>query len=483
MRDWSVNPHVLHDSLPRLLMPSPSLLDPSDTFIHRHLGPSEDDVRAMVEFLGLSSLDELMDQTIPDVIRRREPLALGPARGEHELLEELRGIAGQNRVFRSLIGMGYSDCIVPPVIQRNVLENPGWYTQYTPYQAEIAQGRLEALLNFQTMIADLCGLPLANASMLDEATAAAEAMTMCLRVGRNKKSGFFVAEGCHPQTLAVIQTRAEPLGINVHVGSPDSIDWKGMDLFGILLQYPATDGLIHDHEALAEEAHENGALVVVATDLLALTLLRPPGDWGADIAVGNSQRFGVPLGFGGPHAAFMATGESHVRRMPGRLIGVSRDAQGNDGYRLAVQTREQHIRRDRATSNICTAQVLLAIMASMYAVYHGPAGLKRIGSRVRAYTLTLAEGLRRLGLEVLAGEVFDTIRVRSGSTDLLAAARSLEINLRDCGGGWVGISLDERTTREEIRQLWSLAQQGELPFTVDSLAAEIDDRLTIRPCG
>ncbi len=424
----------------------------------------------MLETLGLDSLEALIDEAVPSAIRGGKPLATGPARGENELVEELRGIAGRNQVLRSLIGMGYSDTITPPIIQRNILENPGWYTQYTPYQAEIAQGRLEALLNFQTMVADLTGLPLANASMLDEGTAAAEAMTMCLRIGRGKKSGFFVAEDCHPQTIAIVQTRAEPLGITVHVGAPATIDWDGMDLFGILLQYPATDGLVHDYAQLAGEAHDHKALVVAATDLLALTLLRPPGEWGADIAVGNSQRFGVPLGYGGPHAGFMATHDKHVRKMPGRLIGVSLDPEGNPGYRLAIQTREQHIRRDRATSNICTAQVLLAIMASMYGVYHGPAGIKTIARRVRAYTEILAAGLEEIGCQVTEGTRFDTVRVIPRN-DAMAAARARGINLRDFGDGSVGIALDEKTDRGELEILFEVF--GGAP-SIDALLAKVD---------
>jgi len=409
----------------------------------------------MLTTLGLGSLDELIEQAVPAAIRGGRPLATGPARGESELLEELRGIADRNEVLRSLLGMGYSDCIVPPVIQRNILENPGWYTQYTPYQAEIAQGRLEALINFQTMVADLTGLPLANASMLDEGTAAAEAMTMCLRIGRTKATGFFVAEDCHPQTTAIVQTRAEPLGITVHVGDPAAIDWDGMDLFGVLLQYPATDGRVRDYRTVATAAHDHKALVVAATDLLALTLLVPPGEWGADIAVGNSQRFGVPLGYGGPHAGFMATHEKHVRKMPGRLIGVSVDPDGNPGYRLAVQTREQHIRRDKATSNICTAQVLLAIMASMYGVYHGPDGLRTIALRVRAFAEILAAGLAHLGHDVADGPRFDTVRVIPRN-DAFAAARARGINVRDFGDGSVGIALDERTDRAEIEILFEV---------------------------
>ncbi len=451
----------------------PRLL-PSDTFVRRHLGPSDAEVEAMLAALGLSSLDELMDQTIPSAIRLDHRLDLGPPRGEHELLAELKTIAERNIVNRSLIGMGYYDTIVPPVIQRNILENPGWYTQYTPYQAEIAQGRLEALLNFQTMVSELCGLGLANASALDEATAAAEAMNMAWNIGRNKKSGFFVAETCHPQTIAVVQTRAEPLGIQVHVGDPADADFAGQDLFGILLQYPDTNGTVSDFRALAHAAHEHKVIVTVASDLLALTLLEPPGAWGADIVVGSSQRFGVPLGYGGPHAAFMATHEQHTRKMPGRLIGVSKDAQGNQGYRLAVQTREQHIRRDKATSNICTAQVLLAIMASMYGVYHGPDGLTDIARRVRGWTTTLAEGLRALGHGVAGGTFFDTLRVSPAHGDPFAAALAAGFNLRRFDGGDLGISLDEKTDAAEVTALLAaFAGDREVP-RLDGLTPSFD---------
>ncbi|MGD8453135.1 MAG: aminomethyl-transferring glycine dehydrogenase [Phycisphaerae bacterium] len=450
------------------------LLDPSDTFVHRHIGPSDDDVQQMLATLGLDSLDALIEQTVPAGIRRQEPLDLGPPRGEHELLTELRAIAGRNDVRRSLIGMGYYDCIVPPIIQRNILENPGWYTQYTPYQAEISQGRLEALVNFQTMISDLTGLPLANASLLDEATAAAEAMTMCQRLCRGKQNVFFVAADCHPQTIAVVQGRARPLGIEVRVGPVSELDAGAGDLFGVLLSYPTTDGALHDYTELIQAVHAAGALVVMATDLLALTLLKPPGAFDADIAVGSSQRFGVPLGFGGPHAAFMATREVYARQMPGRLIGVSRDAEGRPAYRLAVQTREQHIRRERATSNICTAQVLLAIMAAMYAVYHGPQGLRRIASRVHGLTLVLAAGLRRLGIQVGNGPFFDTLRIDLGKRASLSALRRAEkhrINLRDYGDGALGISLDERSTREEVIALWEVfAGKNPVPFTFEDLA-------------
>jgi glycine dehydrogenase len=457
------------------------VLHPSDTFIHRHLGPSGVDMQEMLRLLGVASLEKLIDETVPAGIRLAEPIRLGRPRGEHELLATLRRIATENKVFRSFIGMGYYDCFLPPVIQRNILENPGWYTQYTPYQAEISQGRLEALLNFQTMVCDLTGLPLANASLLDEGTAAAEAMTMCHRILRGKRDKFFVADDCHPQTIAVVQGRARPLGIEVEVGPIADVDFAGDAHFGVLVQYPTTDGRIEDYAAVTQRAHDAGVQVVAATDLLALTLLKPPGEWGADIAIGNSQRFGVPLGFGGPHAAFMATSEKHARQMPGRLVGVSKDAQGNPAYRLAVQTREQHIRREKATSNICTAQVLLAIMAGMYAAWHGPQGLRRIAERVQMLTTVLGEGLRRLGHEVNAGPHFDTLRVRCGGGDgakLLRAAREREFNLRDYGDGTLGVSLDEATTPTDVKVLWEVFAAGrDVPFTVEALADEVSVEL------
>ena len=445
-----------------------------DTFARRHIGPSDDDVRSMLKTIGCASLDDLIDSTIPADIRLREPLPLPAARSEHELLTELASIAGKNQVFRSLIGMGYHDCITPPVIQRNILENPGWYTQYTPYQAEIAQGRLEALLNFQTMVADLTGLALANASLLDEATAAAEAMTMCRRIAKGDRDVFLVADDCHPQTIAVVRTRARSLGIALRVVPPGEMDFEKADAFGVLLQYPATDGRIRDDHALIERAHEAGALAVVATDLLALTLIKPPGEFGADIAVGSSQRFGVPLGFGGPHAAFMATRDRYKRQMPGRIVGVSKDAHGRPAFRLAIQTREQHIRREKATSNICTAQVLLAIMAGMYAVYHGPKGLRRIAERVHSLTGALASGLKRLGHSVDDAPFFDTLRIRPDSgkiADVLSAARARRINLRDYGDGTVGVSLDEKTNLTEIESLLDVFNGGRAAgLDVDGLA-------------
>ena len=454
-----------------------ALLDPADTFVHRHIGPSEAEVAAMLGALGLDSIDALIDDTVPESIRRRRPLSLAGIDGSRQLgevetLAWLRRMVSRNRVCRSFIGMGYYDCLVPGVIQRNVLENPGWYTAYTPYQAEISQGRLEALLNFQTMVSDLTGLPVANASLLDEATAAAEAMGMAYSISRGKKPAFFAASDCHPQTLAVLATRATGLGIELRVGDPSRIDFGAGDLFGLLLQYPATDGRIVDYEPLIARAHDAKVLVAMATDLLALTLLRSPGDIGADIAVGSSQRFGVPLGFGGPHAAFLATVEKHKRRIPGRIIGISRDAHGHDAYRMAMQTREQHIRREKATSNICTAQVLLAIMAGMYAVYHGPAGLLRIARRVRALTLTLAAGLRRLGFDLGDGPVFDTLRVDLGRRDadtVLRAAEAKRVNLRRLDDHGVGLSLDEATDPDDVETLLDIfaeaadAARGDLP--------------------
>ncbi|MXZ23167.1 MAG: aminomethyl-transferring glycine dehydrogenase [Caldilineaceae bacterium SB0665_bin_25] len=437
-----------------------SLLQRTDAFVPRHLGPDHDEQEAMLKTVGVDSLDQLIDQTIPAPIRLQRPLALPGPRPESDILAEMAEFAGRNQLFRSFIGMGYYDTITPPVILRNVLENPGWYTQYTPYQAEIAQGRLEALLNFQTMVSDLTALDIANASLLDEATAAAEAMMMCKRAQKRGASAdtFFVSEKVHPQTIDTIKVRAEPLGYKIIVGDhsnfrPDS------DIFGILLQYPDTEGTITDYRGLVEEARAAGALVVVATDLLALTLLAPPGEWGADIAVGSAQRFGVPMGYGGPHAAFMATRDQLKRQMPGRLVGVSQDAQGRTALRLALQTREQHIRRDKATSNICTAQVLLAIMASMYAVYHGPAGLKKIARRIQLLTSILASELQQLGYNITqsgSGPLFDTLKIDGGprtQNELRRAAAAHRLNLRLYQDGAVGISLDEKTTAAELEAL------------------------------
>ena len=440
---------------------------PAHTFADRHIGPRADDARAMLAELGVASLDELIAQAVPEGIRSSRPLSIPPGLSEHEALTRLRALAGRNQVFRSLIGMGYYDTITPPVIQRNILENPGWYTQYTPYQAEISQGRLEALLNFQTMVADLTGLPLANASLLDEATAAAEAMSMCRAIQRDVggRDAFFVAADCHPQTIAVVRTRAAPLGIRVVVGDPAEIELERGGFFGVLLQYPTTDGRVCNYEPHVERAHDAGALVVVATDLLALTLLRPPGEFGADVAIGSAQRFGVPLGYGGPHAAFMAVRDEYKRQLPGRLIGVSKDAQGRTGYRLAIQTREQHIRREKATSNICTAQVLLAVMAGMYAVWHGPEGLRRIAQRVHAHAALLAAALRQLGHTVATDVFFDTLRIVPGAghtpLGIIGLAREQGINLRDHGDGALGVALDELTDAEELDKLLACFNRGQ----------------------
>ncbi len=451
-------------------MSEPRTPPPIDAFVHRHVGPRPDDVAHMCGVLGVPSLDALIDAAVPAGIRQAAPLDLGPALGEHEALARLRDLADRNgvavridgggevrRPAKSFIGLGYHGTLTPPVILRNILENPGWYTQYTPYQAEIAQGRLEALLNFQTMVVDLTGLEIANASMLDEATAAAEAMTMCHRLHGGEADAFFVADDCHPQTLAVLHTRAEPLGIRLVVGDPDRHAF-GADTFGGLIQSPAVDGRLRDVADFADRAHAAGALAVVATDLLALTLLTPPGALGADVAVGSAQRFGVPLGFGGPHAAFMATREAYQRQLPGRLVGVSLDAEGRPGLRLTLQTREQHIRRDRATSNICTAQVLLAVIASMYAVYHGPDGLTHIARQVRRRALALRRVLADLGAAVEDGPIFDTFVAAPAGGDSAGVVRRLladaAINVRPVGGAAaptaVGIALDETATDADL---------------------------------
>ena len=452
-------------------------LAPPADFARRHVGPSEAEIAEMLRVVGTGSLDALVAETVPGPIRLEARLELPSAVSEPEALAELRAKAGRNRLLRSLIGMGYHDCVTPAVVLRNVLENPGWYTQYTPYQPEIAQGRLEALLNYQTMVADLTGLPLANASLLDEATAAAEAMTLCHAVAGPGLDGFQVAEDTHPQTIAVLRTRAEPLGIRVHVGPAPAADFGAAALCGVLVQYPATDGVVRDYGPLAERAREAGALVVVATDLLALTLLRPPGEFGADVAVGSSQRFGVPMGYGGPHAAFFATREEHKRHLPGRLVGVSKDAEGRAAHRLALQTREQHIRRDKATSNICTAQVLLAVMAGMYAVYHGPDGLREIARRVHALARVLQLGLRRLGLDAGHEPFFDTLRVRTaGEAGPAAVAGALErgLNLRAYDDGSVGVSVDETTTVADVRLVLESFAGRPLDFDPEELAGEVE---------
>jgi glycine dehydrogenase len=461
-----------------MIAPPLSLRHP-DLFARRHNGPSEAEIQSMLEALGLDSLDDLVERAVPDAIRTERPLAIGRGLTEHELLDRARALADENDVARSYIGMGYYGTLTPPVIQRNVLENPGWYTPYTPYQAEIAQGRLEALLNFQTAVADLTGLPIANASLLDEGTAAAEAMTMFLGSARGDRNRFLVATDCHPQTIAVVQGRAEPLGVEVVATSPDELAFDDQT-FGVLLQYPATDGAVRDYADVVEAAHAAGAFVVVATDLLALTLLEAPGAWGADCAVGNSQRFGVPMGYGGPHAGFFATTEEFKRKIPGRIIGVSVDADGRQALRMALQTREQHIRREKATSNICTAQVLLANIAGFYAVYHGPEGLTAIAQRVHAHTAALAEGLRRIGHDVLHDAFFDTLRVRPAdgfsAGDLAARARAeFAINLRDFKDGTVGIALDETVGAEDVNDLLLVfAGAASVGFSAEELLADVE---------
>ncbi|MSO54412.1 MAG: glycine dehydrogenase (aminomethyl-transferring) [Rhodospirillales bacterium] len=446
-------------------------------FADRHIGPSPADVGHMLKTLGLGSLDELIAKIVPAVIRSEPTIPIEPL-SEVEALARLRSFASRNQVLTSMLGMGYADCVTPPVILRNVLENPGWYTAYTPYQAEISQGRLEVLVAFQQMIIDLTGMEIANASLLDEATAAAEAMTLMKRMSKSKSDAFFVAADCHPQTIAVIQTRAEPLGFTVEIGDPTAErDWS--QFFGVLLQYPATTGDVRDDAALVKRAHDAGALVTVAADLLSLVLLHAPGAWGADVVVGTAQRFGVPLGFGGPHAAFMATRDSFKRTMPGRLVGVSIDSRGRAAYRLALQTREQHIRREKATSNICTAQVLLAVMAAFYAIYHGPDGLKRIASRIHRLTTILAAGLARLGRTVETRAFFDTITVAAGAdaTTIVDRARALGINLRRVGATRIGIAVNETTRADEIESVWQAFAGKATGFTVAELDAAIDDAL------
>jgi glycine dehydrogenase len=437
-----------------------------DSFAKRHIGPNAEETAEMLRAVGFQNLDALIDATVPKNIRLDRELNLPQAKSEAEALAELRAISKKNRIAKSFIGAGYSDCITPPVIQRNILENPGWYTAYTPYQAELAQGRLEALLNFQTMIVDLTKLDIANASMLDEATSAAEAMTLCHAAVPDRRT-FFVADSCHPQTIAVVRTRAEPLGIDVKIDNFSKFKFDST-VFGALVQYPATDGAIHDYSEFVKQAHAAGALVVVAADLLALTLLKPPGEFGADVAVGNTQRFGVPIGFGGPHAAYFTTRDQYKRHMPGRLVGVSHDAEGRPAYRLALQTREQHIRRDKATSNICTAQVLLAVIASMYVVYHGPRGLRAIAERVHRQTSQLADGLTALGLKITHQNFFDTIlvEVESSATIVERAARS-DCNLRALGSRAIGISLDETTTPRHLELLMSIFRGTHVREDVD----------------
>ncbi|MDP7217043.1 MAG: aminomethyl-transferring glycine dehydrogenase [Candidatus Marinimicrobia bacterium] len=425
-------------------------LPPADNFSVRHIGPDENEISTMLETLGLSSLDELVQKTVPAEILDDFPLNIGEAVDELNTIKTLRTIAEKNTVILSYIGQGYTGTITPPVILRNVLENPGWYTQYTPYQAEISQGRLEALLNFQTMVCDMTGMDIANASLLDEATAAAEAMAMIARLNP-KRNIFYVAKDCHPQTIAVLQTRAEPIGIHLIICKENEFQFND-DTLGILVQYPAADGRLIDYTDVCKKAEEAGALAAVAADLLSLAMLKPPGEWGADVVVGSSQRFGVPMGYGGPHAAFFATHKKYERKVPGRIIGVSRDIHGNTALRMALQTREQHIRRDRATSNICTAQVLLAIMSGMYAVYHGPHGIRRIAERVNTLTALLAGSLEKAGFELINDHFFDTIRFKA-DPGFVAKALEAGMLLRDFGDGTLGITIDETSSIEDINDI------------------------------
>ncbi|HEX9107803.1 MAG TPA: aminomethyl-transferring glycine dehydrogenase, partial [Longimicrobiales bacterium] len=433
-------------------------LEYTDRFVRRHVGPGEAEMRAMLELLGYDSLDALMEAAVPEQIRLGRELKLPAAATEHEALAELRRIAAQNRVFRSFLGLGYHDTITPPVILRNVIENPGWYTAYTPYQAEIAQGRLEALLNFQTMVMDLTGLPIANASLLDEGTAAAEAVAMAhaAKGGRQgERTVFFVSELCHPQTIDVVKTRSRARGWEIVVGDHRTFELTP-SVFGALVQYPATDGEVVDYSEFVERVHAANALAVVAADPMALTVLTPPGEWGADVAVGSTQRFGVPMGYGGPHAAYFATKDEYKRQLPGRIIGVSTDSQGEPALRMALQTREQHIRREKATSNICTSQVLLAVVASMYAVYHGPEGLRAIGERLNRLARALASGATKLGLTVAHEAFFETVRLEVGAPRaeaLVAAAEARGINLRRLGEGSIVVAMNEPASAADIEEL------------------------------
>jgi glycine dehydrogenase len=457
-----------------------SAIPSSDSFVSRHIGPGEAETQAMLDLLGYRSLDVLIDAAVPKRIRLAKALAIHAPRSELEALREMRRMASRNELYRSYIGMGYSDTFTPPVIQRNILENPGWYTAYTPYQAEIAQGRLEALLNFQTMVMDLTAMEIANASLLDEGTAAAEAMVLshASAKGGGSRARYFVSDECHPQTIDVVRTRAAARGWEVLVG-----DWRTFtfddSVFGALVQYPTTDGAVLDYRRFCDAAHGRGALVTVAADLLSLALLTPPGEWGADVVVGNSQRFGVPMGFGGPHAAFFATRDEYKRQLPGRIIGVSRDADGRPALRMALQTREQHIRREKATSNVCTAQVLLAVIAGMYAVYHGAEGITAIARRVHRYAEMLALGVERLGYAVKHEVFFDTIRVEVGdgrAASVVGRARAHRINLRQLGEDAVAVALDETVTDADLGDLLSVfaGENREAP-SLQSLE-EVDDR-------
>ncbi|MEN3275329.1 MAG: glycine dehydrogenase, partial [Massilia sp.] len=448
-------------------------LEARDSFIPRHIGPSQSEEAAMLSTLGYESRAALIDAVVPANIRRKDKLDLGEffePLPEQAALAKLKAIAAKNKVMKSVIGQGYYGTHTPPVILRNIFENPAWYTAYTPYQPEISQGRLEAILNFQQMITDLTGMGIANSSMLDEGTAAAEAMTLIQRVGKSASKVFYVADDVLPQTLEVIQTRAKPIGVEVRTIAAAEIENLNETCFGVLLQYPGANGEVRDYRAAVERLHAAGAMVIAAADLLALTVLTPPGEWGADVVVGNSQRFGVPLGFGGPHAGYLATRDEFKRSMAGRLVGVTVDAQGNSALRLALQTREQHIRREKATSNICTAQVLLAVMAGMYAVYHGPQGLTRIAQRVHRMTGILATGLQQLGYTLANATFFDTLTVATDrAADLHEAALAQGVNQRRVDDQHVGQSLDETTTREDLALLLSIFANGQAVPDVETL--------------
>ena len=450
-------------------------LQNSAEFIARHVGPSAAEQQAMLVALGCTNLAELTAQVVPEAIAMTQDLAIVDGCTETQALAELREMADLNQVFKTYIGQGYYGTITPNVIQRNILENPAWYTAYTPYQPEISQGRLEALINFQTMITDLTGMEMANASMLDEGTAAAEAMALCQRMSKSKSNRFLVDTDCLPQTIEIIKTRAEPMNIEVVVGNPE--DFAG-EAFGALLQYPGASGEVRDNREIIARFQADKGLVVVAADILSLVLLESPGSQGADVAIGSTQRFGVPLGFGGPHAGYMATRESFKRNLPGRLVGLSQDANGEPAYRLALQTREQHIRREKATSNICTAQVLLAVIASMYAVYHGPEGLTRIAQRVHLLTSTLAQGLKQHGLAPVNSSWFDTLTLNTGAktSEIISAAEQRQINLRQIDANSIGISLDETTSSEDIADLWDILL-GKHDLDVDTLAEEVSEAL------
>ncbi len=462
-------PDTPHAARARQTLPD---LEDHAAFERRHIGPDADEQAAMLGALGFASRAALVDAVVPSAIRRKLAMDLGEPRTEGEALSALRRIAEKNIVFKSYIGQGYYETHTPGVILRNVFQNPAWYTAYTPYQPEISQGRLEALLNFQTMVTDLTAMAIANASMLDEATAAAEAMTLCVRSFKGASRVFAVAADVFPQTIDVVRTRAEPLGIEVRVAAPDALG--EIDAFAVLVQYPGVDGEVREYTALAQAVHARGGFVIAAADLLALTLLKPPGEWGADVAVGNTQRFGVPMGFGGPHAGYMATRDELKRNMPGRLVGVTVDAQGNTAYRLALQTREQHIRREKATSNICTAQVLLAVMASMYAVYHGPAGLERIALRVHRLAGILLAGLGRVGFTTPTSAFFDTLTVDTGDKTeaIVERARARRVNFRRVGAGRLGISLDETTTRADVEAILAIFSGKACDFSALDLDRE-----------